>query len=283
MVIEEEVAVVMEAKVVEVGQAEMDAAAAKVQAIARSQKTRAAAQEKAKVAKEGAAEEKAAAAETAAAEENAAAPPERNPLAPVVSWVSGIFAPWCAAQPPRAPHSHPLRRTIAGAAAPPPPPPGHHRSRTPPPPPPPRTSPHRLASTCAHAAPLFPRLPAPPPRLSPLSRLLGTQHGGSRGRAKAEEIALETAPAKEKAAKEAAAAAQTVQAAAFSTMVSHQVPCFVEIMAGADEAGKKAEFSLPGLLSQPRVRNSSKPNLVDSVVGWVSGIFSPRCATQSPP
>jgi hypothetical protein len=75
------------------------------------------------------------------------------------------------------------------------------------------------------------------------------------------------------------AAAQQVQAAEFSTMVSHQVPCFVE--AGeVVEAGKEAEAALPGFLSMPPVR---APTLVDSVVGWVSGVFTAKCATQPTP
>jgi hypothetical protein len=68
------------------------------------------------------------------------------------------------------------------------------------------------------------------------------------------------------------AAAQKVQAAEFSTMVSHQVPCFVE--AGEEEeAGTEAEVALPGFLSLPPVR---RPTLVDSVVGWVSGVFTAK-------
>eukprot|EP00964_Phaeocystis_antarctica_P010324 scaffold5671_cov33-Phaeocystis_antarctica.AAC.1 len=66
------------------------------------------------------------------------------------------------------------------------------------------------------------------------------------------------------------AAAQKVQAAQYSTMVSHQVPCYVE--AGEEEeAEAEAEAALPGFLSMPPVR---RPTLVDSVVGWVSGVFT---------
>ena len=73
------------------------------------------------------------------------------------------------------------------------------------------------------------------------------------------------------------AAAQKVQAAQYSTMVSHQVPCYVE--AGEEEeAEAEAEAALPGFLSMPPVR---RPTLVDSVVGWVSGVFTAKCATQS--
>ena len=108
------------------------------------------------------------------------------------------------------------------------------------------------------------------------------------------ETAAETAAAvkdtKEKAATEAAAAVveaalaeitvvgeettgaaedpQKVQAAAFSTMVSHQVPCFVdEVGLGGETGGAVDEF---------------KPNLVDAAVSWVSSFFSRRCAAQLP-
>ena len=73
----------------EAQQAEMDAAAVKVQAIARGQKTRAAAQEKAAAAAEEKAEEKAA----------ELAPPGRTLLSQGVNWVSGIFSARCAAEP----------------------------------------------------------------------------------------------------------------------------------------------------------------------------------------
>ena len=108
------------------------------------------------------------------------------------------------------------------------------------------------------------------------------------------ETAAETAAAvkdtKEKAATEAAAAVveaglaeitvvgeettgaaedpQKVQAAAFSTMVSHQVPCFVdEVGLGGETGGAVDEF---------------KPNFVDAAVSWVSSFFSRRCAAQLP-
>mgnify|MGYP001374099129 CR=1 FL=1 len=108
------------------------------------------------------------------------------------------------------------------------------------------------------------------------------------------EAAAETAAAvketKEKAATEAAAAVveaglaeitvvgeettgaaedpQKVQAAAFSTMVSHQVPCFVdEVGLGGETGGAVDEF---------------KPNFVDAAVSWVSSFFSRRCAAQLP-
>ena len=61
---------------------------------------------------------------------------------------------------------------------------------------------------------------------------------------------------------------QKVQAAAFSSMVSHQVPCFVDVVGLGGETGGAAD--------------EAKPNFVDAAVSWVSGFFSRRCAAQIP-
>ena len=223
MVKEEEVAVVIDPKVAAATQAEMDAAAAKVQAISRGQKTRAAAQEKAAAAKEGA----------AAAEKVAEKAVEEKEVVEEAVVEKAVVEE---AVVEKAMVEQAVVEQAAEekeAAAPPP-------AKTP------------VAKTPVAAAP-------------PLRNLLSPVVGWVSGIFAPQSIPASTP-----------AAAQKVQAAEFSTMVSHQVPCFVE--AGEEEeAATEAEVALPGFLSLPPVR---RPTLVDSVVGWVSGVFTAKCATH---
>ena len=224
---EEEVAVVIDPKVAAATQAEMDAAAAKVQAISRGQKTRAAAQEKAAAVKEGA----------AAAEKVAEKVVEEKAVveeAVVEKAVVEEAVVEKAVVEEAVVEKAVVEQAVVERAA------EEKEAKTP------------VAKTPVAAA--------PPPR-NLLSPVVGWVSGI---------FAPQSIPAS------TPAAAQKVQAAEFSTMVSHQVPCFVE--AGEEEeAGTEAEVALPGFLSLPPVR---RPTLVDSVVGWVSGVFTAKCATQ---
>ena len=214
---EEEVAVVIDPKVAAATQAEMDAAAAKVQAISRGQKTRAAAQEKAAAVKEGA----------AAAEKVAEKVVEEKAVVEEAVVEKAVVEEAVVEKAV-------VEQAVVERAA------EEKEAKTP------------VAKTPVAAA--------PPPR-NLLSPVVGWVSGI---------FAPQSIPAS------TPAAAQKVQAAEFSTMVSHQVPCFVE--AGEEEeAGTEAEVALPGFLSLPPVR---RPTLVDSVVGWVSGVFTAKCATQ---